>query len=768
MICVSLNEPDYEKCTALLKKYNFAELRADLCDLTPQQIAHAVHKNQNIIVTYRYSSNYTSIKESGTNNHKANNREENHSFDSLMAAINAGAAYIDIELEYPEILFLRLKQAALNKGCKIILSSHNYSTTPSLRQLTAKMNECIDKGADIIKIVTAAKNITQASKVLQLYSIFNKRKERIAPEENHQSLIAFAMNEAGRFTRPLSVRLGAPFCYVKADEGKETAPGQYSYTEILSSSGGQEITLQSLPSTSKTGFNKDASPTNLQAKQQNELTGGRQSSPTEKCYKNLQEKQNKEKCKLKIGQTDTKRGINIPSSKSEAQRCIIAAIISKGETIINNYTGCKDSASALAIARRLKCEVTIHKKSLKIKSPGAEKIKETLQTNGKNLQLSAGESGLLARLLMPFACYLLSGTSLHIKINGTGTLLKRNITASAKAIEESGCKCITTAFNSVENSTHQYTEATQSKIRRLPCTLYGNVTSGLIRIDGSEGSQIVSGYLMAMPLFTKQITLCLSNPTSIPYIELTTRLLHKFGVTIKREVVPERHKIYFRRAPDCKYSPTTISTTADWSSATAFLIAEAIRLSRNPAAKSVLLKGVHTGSGQADEAIINVLKICGIKLHEEESGLYLTAEQSLSSFNFDATDSPDLFPPLAVLACFCNGKSKIKGISRLYNKESNRAESILSELIILGADIAIVNDYMYICGGKTRCGRGENKSMRGGRVQSHHDHRIAICLTVAALFIEGTVKIDETECIAKSFPLFHKRLAEYLHLIKQY
>lgn len=77
----------------------------------------------------------------------------------------------------------------------------------------------------------------------------------------------------------LSVRLGAPFCYVKADEGKETAPGQYSYTEILSSSGGQEITLQSLPSTSKTGFNKDASPANLQAKQQNELTGGRQEQP---------------------------------------------------------------------------------------------------------------------------------------------------------------------------------------------------------------------------------------------------------------------------------------------------------------------------------------------------------------------------------------------------------------------------------------------------------------------------------------------------------
>lgn len=810
MICVSLNEPDFDKCTALLKKYDFAELRADLCALTPQQTAHAVSINSNIIVTYRFKAKYnspgtieandiiTSFQNkdsreeynaiSNAGNNGSHDKENSLSFKCLMAAIDAGAAYIDIELEYPRNLFMKLREAAIKKGCCLIISYHDYSGTPALKQLTAKMEECIKMGADIVKIVTAAEEIAQASKILQLYSIFNKKRQanskvkRNAVEgitekksnkrknrekrgigKNTPALIAFAMNEAGRFTRPLSIRLGAPFCYAKPNEGKATATGQYTLDEMLSLAGNYNIILPSLHD----NFRKAQESFHLK-------------TPKTNSQKNLQKAATKEMSpdfQTEIVEIDTKREIVIPCSKSEAQRCILAAIIAKGETVIHNYTACKDSSAALSVAKRLECEVIHHNGTLSIKSAGAEKIKENLRIKRKNIQLSAGESGLLARLLMPFVCYLVSGTKLSITVTGKGTLLNRNIVDSAIAIEESGCKCLTTNTYNTKESVDGYhntaineisykgSNSIQNGTRRLPCTISGYITNNRIRIDGKGGSQIVSGYLMTLPLLSNKISLILSNPTSIPYIKMTINVLNKFGITIQKK--REEQTINYRITPENAYTPASITLTADWSSATAFLVAEAIRLSHYDNAKSILLKGVHTGTDQADETIVEVLEMCGATLHEIESGIYLTIRQKLSPFNFDSTNSPDLFPMLALLACFCNGKSSIKGVCRLKEKESNRAESILSELTILGANISIVSDFMYICGGKAQSWQ-KNKIMRGGEVQSHHDHRIAICLTIAALFIGDRVKIDETKCIDKSFPAFKIRVANYLNLIKQY
>ena len=116
----------------------------------------------------------------------------------------------------------------------------------------------------------------------------------------------------------------------------------------------------------------------------------------------------------------------------------------------------------------------------------------------------------------------------------------------------------------------------------------------------------------------------------------------------------------------------------------------------------------------------------------------------LKSFEYDATDSPDLFPPLVVLALNCDGESRIKGVSRLYNKESNRAETLFSEFVKLGADIDIQGDYMIIKGGK----------LHGGYCNTHGDHRIAMALCIASLNIDEPLYLDNMECISKSYPGF--------------
>jgi 3-phosphoshikimate 1-carboxyvinyltransferase len=129
----------------------------------------------------------------------------------------------------------------------------------------------------------------------------------------------------------------------------------------------------------------------------------------------------------------------------------------------------------------------------------------------------------------------------------------------------------------------------------------------------------------------------------------------------------------------------------------------------------------------------------GIKIHPG----------GLRSFYFDATDCPDLFPPLVALAAYCNGITTIKGVSRLEHKESNRAVTLQDEFDMMGVRIDIDNDLMIIHGGGV---------VKGADVHSHHDHRIAMACAVAALGANSETVIEEAMAVKKSYPDFYSDL----------
>ncbi len=120
----------------------------------------------------------------------------------------------------------------------------------------------------------------------------------------------------------------------------------------------------------------------------------------------------------------------------------------------------------------------------------------------------------------------------------------------------------------------------------------------------------------------------------------------------------------------------------------------------------------------------------------------------LKGFHFDATHCPDLFPPLVALACICEGTTVITGVERLIHKESNRALALQKEFSSLGAVIRIDGNQMEIKGA----------ALKGGVVDSHTDHRIAMAAAVAAINAQGDVTIQGDECVAKSYPDFFKDL----------
>ena len=129
----------------------------------------------------------------------------------------------------------------------------------------------------------------------------------------------------------------------------------------------------------------------------------------------------------------------------------------------------------------------------------------------------------------------------------------------------------------------------------------------------------------------------------------------------------------------------------------------------------------------------------GIKLHPA----------AMTAFEFDATDCPDLFPPLVALAAYCKGITKIKGVSRLAHKESNRGLTLQQEFGKMGIIIELKDDTMLVHGGG---------KLKGNTVHSHHDHRIAMACAVAALKAEGETVIEGADAVNKSYPDFYRDL----------
>ena len=139
---------------------------------------------------------------------------------------------------------------------------------------------------------------------------------------------------------------------------------------------------------------------------------------------------------------------------------------------------------------------------------------------------------------------------------------------------------------------------------------------------------------------------------------------------------------------------------------------------------------------------------CGAVISIRDNEIEISSSNNLKAFHFNATDCPDLFPPLVALASYCNGTTVIEGVSRLAHKESNRALTLQQEFVKMGVQIELQDDLMMIKG----------SPVKAAKVHSRQDHRIAMACAVAALKADGEIIIEEAEAINKSYPDFYDHL----------
>jgi len=271
----------------------------------------------------------------------------------------------------------------------------------------------------------------------------------------------------------------------------------------------------------------------------------------------------------------------------------------------------------------------------------------------------------------------------------------------------------------------------------VPVQVQGTLKGGTAHVEGNLSSQILTGLLIASPLAQNDTTFIVNDLKSKPYIDMTIQIMHDFGV----EVENNNYQRFFVKSGQ-KYKAQNYNVEGDWSGASFLLVAGAL-------GGSVTVSNLRSDSKQADMAMVDALKRAGARIQWEENSITVTKNQ-LQAFEFDATECPDLFPPLVALAVHCKGVTRIKGVGRLFHKESNRADVLQKEFGRLGAKITIEGDEMLVHGG----------SLHGGRIFAHNDHRIAMAAACAAICAENPVEIENHECVAKSYPHFFEDFAK--------
>lgn len=658
MVCTVIQGRDLEGIFQALECCEMAEIRLDSCRLSMDDIEECFSSDTPLVATCRVEEMLSA--DSGLTRQQALKLSE----ERLLAAIDAGAAYVDVEMEIPKEVSKRIRARAHSCGTVFIRSVHDYSSTGTYDELKSYVEKCRYYGADVVKLVTMARSGEDAARVLQLYD-----------EYDPASLIAFCMGEAGRESRVECLAKGAPYSYAALSEDESAAPGQWTASDMAARIYGRRHFI------------------------------GYSESPE----------------------------LRMPASKSFAQRAIVAAALADGVSRLDGYSACSDSESAVRVARSFGAEVRSldDGRVLEIKGIGAGPGSVDVDS------LNVGESGLLTRLMIPLSA-VISGSD--VTIEGEKTLLGRPMKGADRMLA---------AFGVQLSSDH------------IPLKVYGSLESGNASISGMNGSQLISGLLMALPLTAGKSTVTVTEPKSIPYMFITLDVMKRFGVVVANEMSGGRDffesdgdwslcsGITFNIKGGQRYAPADFSLEGDWSAAANFLVAGAIF-------GRAELTGLDTCSLQADISVMDILMDAGASLSQSDgdTGPITVQRAPLTAFSIDASNCPDLFPIVSVLAAFCQGRSRISGVDRLVHKESDRGAAILQMLSQMGVKAEVDGNDMLIEGHSLaqRCLTGN--LLKGGRYTSHHDHRMVMALMVAGLGADGKIEIDDEECVAKSFPGF--------------
>jgi len=397
--------------------------------------------------------------------------------------------------------------------------------------------------------------------------------------------------------------------------------------------------------------------------------------------------------------------ISMLGSKSVIIRHLLITLFHSNEIILRNIQLCDDVMAAINILKSFG-------KTINFTNDNAIKISG--QINKLPEEIYCSESATLLRMLVPI------NHSLQNKGRFTGdkTLLNRDFGDLKDMLTPLGLE-----FSS---------DISQCGTLKLPFSVFGNLSSqDNYSIKADKSSQAVSGLLISRSFNNAPSTISCSSLVSAPYVYLTADIINMYGKIIDFNdnnfiITPQKSMELFK----------DFFIEGDWSLG-AMILALGLTID------SCEVKNLTAHSSQPDSKILKLFDNLSINYRVNEKNMsIITHRQSYPGYTYDITDTPDLVPALMILAANANSPSRINGINRLTNKETNRAITLLETFIKLGGKLEVINENTWLI---------YPSQMHGGKINSYNDHRVALLAIFLGLQSNEVVEIDNWECINKSY-----------------
>ena len=396
----------------------------------------------------------------------------------------------------------------------------------------------------------------------------------------------------------------------------------------------------------------------------------------------------------------------LPGSKSLSNRILLLSMLAEGKTEIQNLLDSDD------VRRMVEALETL---GIQLEENRAENLITVSGTSGiipvKEATLMLGNAGTAIR---PLTAAMTLGHGRFV-LDGVQRMRERPIIDLINGLSQLGAnlRCINgTDCPPVE-------------------VIADGLPGGITRLSGAISSQYLTAILLAAPYADKEVQIEITDKlVSVPYVEMTLRLMQSFGVSVNHENFRLFH------IPRQTYrSPGNIFVEGDASSASYFLAGAAITKG------SVTVKGCGTDSLQGDARFAEVLEKMGAKVEWEPQQVKLTGN-SLNGIDVDMNQMPDAAMTLAVAALFASGPTAIRNIYNWRVKETERLQAVSTELRKLGAEVEEGYDYLVI---------QPPEQIRKAEIDTYDDHRMAMAFSLAACG-SSPVTINNPGCVSKTFP----------------
>lgn len=423
---------------------------------------------------------------------------------------------------------------------------------------------------------------------------------------------------------------------------------------------------------------------------------------------------------LNYANPSLKGTIQVPGDKSISHRAIMFGAMASGVTKVEGFLLGDDCLSTISCFRKLGVEITLTGQQVTISSKGKEEWKEPAEV------LDTGNSGTTTRLMLG----ILAGTSFHSVMAGDESIAKRPMKRIVNPLRQMGADIR-------GRQDGQYT----------PLAVQGTKLTAINYTMPVASAQVKSAILLAA--LNAEGKTVVTEP--VPSRDHTEIMLEHFGAELSRQ--DGRIEIQGGQ----KLSAADVQVPGDISSA-AFMIGAALMTENS----EVTLTNV--GINPTRTGILDVIENMGASYEieelpvEGERAANITIRSSqLKSTEIGGELIPrliDEIPLIALLATQAEGSTVIKDAEELRVKETDRIAAVVAELSKMGANIEATEDGMIING---------PTPLTGANMDSYGDHRLGMMAAVAALKAEGTVSIQDPDCISVSYPDFINQLNSLLN-----